>query len=63
MYSILNGADCTAEAIHGLYSDVFAVSKLCKTVDLPLFERSIRFITNYLKGVHVLMDLLGQLLK
>ena len=38
-------------------------SKLCKSIDLPLFERSLRFISNYLKAIHVLIDLFSKLLK
>ena len=39
MYSILNGVDCTSEAVYQAYSNIFDVSKLC-TVDLSLFDRS-----------------------
>ena len=57
MYSILNSVDCTSEAVYQTYSNIiFDVSKLC-TIDLPLFDRNVRLTANYLKGIHVLIDL------
>jgi hypothetical protein len=47
-------------ALPKLYTKLTA-TYFMTTVDLPLFDRS--FIANYLKAIHVLIDLLGKLLK
>ncbi len=63
IYIIQNGINCTSEVVHKAYSDVRAVSKLCRTVDMPVFERSLRFITKYLQAIHVLIDLFLNVLR
>ena len=44
IFTILNGVDITAEYIFSAYNDILSVSKLCSTVDMPLYVRSLRFI-------------------
>lgn len=62
VFCILNGTKVTAEYVHGAFMDILSLSKLCITVDIPIFPRSVRFIANYLKSIYNQIDLWHKLM-
>ncbi len=61
IYTIQNGLELTPTLIHTMYTGVLTASQLCQSIDFPIYDRSIRFITNYLKAIHVAIQLFQNL--
>lgn len=62
IFTILNDVDIAAEYIFSAYN-ILSVSKLCSTVDMPLYVWSLRFISNYLKSIFHQIDLFYKVMK
>ena len=63
VYFIIHGFEVTAHNILYVYNHIYYISRLCDSLEFPLFERDIQYVQRFLSKIFNTLQLLNSLFK